>query len=302
MDLVTLAMARKSDGEEITVDTAMSDTSTNPVQNRVIKQAISSAITNAFSGITEFSYYICQEGEYNASTHKPTLASPDKQHIYLVPDDGEYLEYIWISGSNYEMVGTTEVDLSGYVQEEELEDYALKSELPDVPEISTDIFDDAASDEKTASPKAVYDYATFVRSLIPELANYAADVTDRAATPKAVKDYADAIAAQIPTVPVISTSSSMAVDIESDDKTASPKAVKTYVAGKFCTDVSAYGDYDTLLTTPKAVKTYVDGKVPSNLVTGKNKNNVDTPYTLKVSTSAPASGTSSSIITIVVPS
>jgi hypothetical protein len=44
------------------------------------------------------------------------------------------------------------------------------------------------------------------------------------------------------------------------------------------------------------IKTYVDGKVPTNLVTGDGAS-----YTVKVSTSAPASGTASSIITIVVP-
>ena len=42
--------------------------------------------------------------------------------------------------------------------------------------------------------------------------------------------------------------------------------------------------------------------VPSNLVTGKNQNNVDKAYTIKISTSAPASGTLDNIITIVIPS
>ena len=70
----------------------------------------------------------------------------------------------------------------------------------------------------------------------------------------------------IPTVPTISTN--ITSDAASDLKTASPKAVKTYV----------------------------DGKVPSNIVTGDGAS-----YTIKVATSAPASGTSSSIITIVVP-
>ena len=367
MDLVTLAMARESGGTEITVDTALSDTSTNPVQNRAIKQGIMAAITDAFADITEFSYYICQTGEYDTTTLVPKVTNPDRQHIYLVPDGEDYLEYVWISGANYDLIGTTEIDLTGYAKEEDLENYALKSEVPEVPEISTDIIADAQSNEKTASPKAVGEYGDFIKSLIPELAYSISDALDTAATPYAVKQYADHIAGEIPTVPQISTSIDQ--DAASDEKTASPKAVKTYYDGRLCKDVEAYNYSDSLVTTPKAVaayvsasvlaaktqistdisgdaasntkaaspkavktyvdgkvptvpaistnistdaasdtktaspkavKTYVDGKVPTNLVTGKDPLGVDTAFTLKISRTAPASGTASNIITIVV--
>lgn len=65
--------------------------------------------------------------------------------------------------------------------------------IPTVPTISTDIKNDATSDTKTASPKAV-------------------------------KDYVDGA------VPAISTD--ITADATSDIKTASPKAVKTFVEGK----------------------------------------------------------------------
>lgn len=47
--------------------------------------------------------------------------------IYLVKDDkgkdnNSYLEYLWLNGK-YELIGSTQVDLSGYVQQEELKQY-----------------------------------------------------------------------------------------------------------------------------------------------------------------------------------
>lgn len=47
--------------------------------------------------------------------------------IYLVKDDkgkdnNNYLEYLWLNGK-YELIGSTQVDLSGYVQREDLKQY-----------------------------------------------------------------------------------------------------------------------------------------------------------------------------------
>lgn len=74
---------------------------------------VSSAIASAISGITSFDYEVVeslpQEGE--------------KGVIYLVSNSGTgtniYDEYIWMDGDpsgRYEKIGTTEIDLSNYVQ------------------------------------------------------------------------------------------------------------------------------------------------------------------------------------------
>ncbi len=110
-----------------------------------------------------------------------------------------------------------------------------KPTIPTVPTISTDISADAASDLKTASPKAV-------------------------------KTYVDGA---IPTVPVISTD--VSADAASDLKTASPKAVKTYVDGKvptISTDITADAASDLKTASPKAVKTYVDNATGGGAVAG----------------------------------
>ena len=69
-----------------------------------------------------------------------------------------------------------------------------------------------------------------------------------------------------PTVPTISTS--ISTDASSDTKTASPKAVKTYVDGKvptISTNITTDASSDTKTASPKAVKTYVDnGFVPKS--------------------------------------
>lgn len=68
----------------------------------------------------------------------------------------------------------------------------------------------------------------------------------------------------IPTVPTISTDISS--DATSDTKTASPKAVKTYVDGAIptvptiSTDIAADATSDVKTASPKAVKTFVEGK------------------------------------------
>ena len=88
------------------VDSAMSASSTHPVQNSVIKAYVDSAI----SGVTQFDYQVVSS----------LPATGTKGVIYLVSHGGSgtdiYDEYIWItSSSSYEKIGSTSVDLSGYV-------------------------------------------------------------------------------------------------------------------------------------------------------------------------------------------
>lgn len=77
---------------------------------------VGTAITNALASITQISYEVVQ-----------TLPQTGEAGvIYLVSNGGSspnsYDEYIWIGGNNarFEKIGTTAVDLSGYVQKTEM--------------------------------------------------------------------------------------------------------------------------------------------------------------------------------------
>lgn len=69
----------------------------------------------------------------------------------------------------------------------------------------------------------------------------------------------------VPSVPTISTN--ISTDASSDAKTASPKAVKSYVDGAIptvptiSTDISTDSSSDVKTASPKAVKTYVDSAI-----------------------------------------
>lgn len=87
-----------------TVDSSMSASSTNPVQNKIVKQYIDDAI----GGITGIDFQVV--------TSLP--ATGVKGTIYLVSNSGSgtnsYDEYIYVS-DKWEKIGTTDVDLSGYM-------------------------------------------------------------------------------------------------------------------------------------------------------------------------------------------
>lgn len=74
---------------------------------------VSAAISSAIQGVTQFDYSIV--------TNLPTTGA--KGTIYLVANSGsgnnKYDEYIWVNNA-FEKFGTTEVDLSGLVKEEDL--------------------------------------------------------------------------------------------------------------------------------------------------------------------------------------
>lgn len=98
-----------------TVDTAMSDTSTNPVQNKVVNKAIADAI-GSISTI-----------EFKVVSEIPTTGN--NYTIYLKPHShgtgDSYDEYVWVSNT-WEKIGNTDIDLSGYVKATDL--YAITNE------------------------------------------------------------------------------------------------------------------------------------------------------------------------------
>lgn len=96
-----------------TPDSAMSDSSTNAVQNKVIKSYVDAAVGSVV-GV-----------EFRKVNSLP--ASGENGVIYLLPKSGTqptgniYEEWIWISSdSAYEKIGETSIDLSGYVQSSDL--------------------------------------------------------------------------------------------------------------------------------------------------------------------------------------
>lgn len=151
--LMSTADKTKLDGIQagataITVDSALSNTSTNPLQNKAINTAlgnkanlasptftgtpkaptpsastnntqiattayVTSAIATAISGISGISFEIV--------TSLPTTG--DSGTIYLLSNSGTgtnvYDEYIYVN-NNWEKIGTTDVDLSDYVKTSDL--------------------------------------------------------------------------------------------------------------------------------------------------------------------------------------
>ena len=87
-----------------TVDSSMSASSTNPVQNKIVKKYIDDAV-GSITGI-----------DFQVVTSLPTTGV--KGTIYLVSNSGSgtnaYDEYIYVSDA-WEKIGTTDIDLSGYM-------------------------------------------------------------------------------------------------------------------------------------------------------------------------------------------
>lgn len=84
---------------------------------------VQTAIANALADVVGIEYYVCQTGEYNAETRIPTIQG-EAGVIYLVPKTSAevgntYFEYIYNNGS-FEKIGDTEIDLSNYLQDEDI--------------------------------------------------------------------------------------------------------------------------------------------------------------------------------------
>jgi len=99
----------------ITMDTEMSDSSENAVQNKVIKSYVDAAVGSVVGIEFRVVQTLPAEGENGV--------------IYLVPNGGSGTnvkdEYVWIPGTggasgSWEKIGSTDVDLSGYVQTSDL--------------------------------------------------------------------------------------------------------------------------------------------------------------------------------------
>lgn len=108
-----------------TVDTAMSDSSTNAVQNKVIKSYVDTAV----GAVVQIKFDADTSGAGYTSltdlqTKHPVGANGT---IYLVQNSGSGTnskdEYFWNSAGStpgYEKFGSTDIDLSGYVQTTDL--------------------------------------------------------------------------------------------------------------------------------------------------------------------------------------
>lgn len=99
----------------IDIDEELSDSSTNPVQNKVIKAAIDAVSTGKFIKVEELP------------------VSGEGKNVYLMPNgDDTFDQYVWVDDS-WAKIGSSNIDLSEYVTmsafETALADYATKAEL-----------------------------------------------------------------------------------------------------------------------------------------------------------------------------
>ena len=104
---------------------------------------VNTLISSAISDFTGSEFVILTSGQYNPDTKVPTIDGANGK-IYLVPNDGsvpnQYNEYIWIaSTSSFELIGTTEIDLSNYLKNEDVSDLTPEQ----VSSIVTDAFTDS---------------------------------------------------------------------------------------------------------------------------------------------------------------
>lgn len=105
---------------QITVDNALSNSSTNPVQNQVVNTAIS-GLDSRVSLLESNSLSISVLG-----ANEDLPQSGNVHTLYFKPNNGSspnlYDEYAW-TGSAFEKVGYKEIDLSSYVQISRLDEY-----------------------------------------------------------------------------------------------------------------------------------------------------------------------------------
>lgn len=101
--------------------------------NAASTKAVADYVTDALSKITGISFRILQDGEYDANGF-PTVTGEDGV-IYLVPTtssetDNSYNEFIYVNGT-FEKIGTTSVDLTGYLKETDIEEFT-NSEIDEI--------------------------------------------------------------------------------------------------------------------------------------------------------------------------
>ena len=87
-------------------------------------KAVKTYVSEAIADIQGIEYKILADGEYADGI--PTLASGEPGVIYLVPNsdnaNNSYIEFIY-DGAKFEKIGTTDVNLDGYVLESELVEF-----------------------------------------------------------------------------------------------------------------------------------------------------------------------------------
>lgn len=91
-------------------------------------KAVYDYVAAAIAGVSSLSFKILTSEEYDAETGIPTITA-QAGFIYLVPIDGSssnaYAEYIFID-EKWECIGKTEVDLSGYMKTEDLQEFTTE--------------------------------------------------------------------------------------------------------------------------------------------------------------------------------
>lgn len=107
---------------DINTDKTLNTKAASP---KAVYDYVAAAIAGVSGGL---SFKILADGEYDANTSLPTIEG-GSGYIYLVPIAGgsnnAYKEYIFID-DNYECIGTTEVDLSGYMKSEDLVEFTTE--------------------------------------------------------------------------------------------------------------------------------------------------------------------------------
>ena len=266
---------------QVAVDTEMSATSTNPVQNRAVTAAVNAKYTKPSTGIpasdiasgvipdvSQFitasvnnlvNYYLKSETytrsevdsligsiqgfSYEVVATLPTASASTMGKIYLAPSADPQTqnvkdEYITLqSGSSYswEQIGSTAIDLSCYVTTAQLNtalaSYTTTANLTALLAAKQDVISDLSAIRSGAAAGATaYQKPgtgipkTDMTSAVQTSLEKADSAYQKPVTGIPASDIASGV---IPTVPAISTDISS--DASSDTKTASPKAVKTYV-------------------------------------------------------------------------
>lgn len=110
----TSDLSNDSDYQTSTQATNIANTvMTNNAPGYQTASQVTAAINNAISGITGISFEIVQA----------LPASGGAGVIYLLPNSGSapniYDEYVWVNNA-WEKIGTTDVDLSGYVEDSDI--------------------------------------------------------------------------------------------------------------------------------------------------------------------------------------
>lgn len=327
-------------GGEVTVDQELLPSSPNPVRNSVIYAAledkaskddiadfitdadVSAEIAEAIGGITSFEYYLCGEGEYDPNTGIPTVQGADTNHIYLTPTSGTNLNMYAYINNTFTFLGTTEVDLDGYAKTENLKAVAFSGEYADLlhpPLIPAAVTVDQSITQGSSNPvesSALYrEFEKKANSDDLKAVATSGSYNDLSAVPiNSSGETTKAIQLGKPlTVTGGDSATAGKISLNQAGNGQITDGSTSTIFGFMAANELTVGSPSYALklrgsgTNPKyngkdlALKSDVP-TVPSNLVTGKNKSGTNTAFTIRLSSSAPASGTADNIITIVIPS